>query len=235
MKIKSSAVQSATWHGKTRWWLSDRSTQISGEERAQRVVDALIRAETKSHAFDSTPRKKVPKHQKQNDPSIFRTLAQNFVPPSTDKSVTASNGSSHPVAASNRKVGITATRDALQAAGYQMFDESISGAARDKKATGRRLARGIKDLQHPNPDGKFKPGMVYTFSDQDMYIDSFAKYAGENIVIITPEYTKLAGVGTDSTWYYYGYGARRSGSHRTRRIREWGDLFKPTPLELRGK
>jgi len=202
MKIKSSTVQSTTWHGKTRWWLSDSTTQISGEDRAQRLVSALIRSETKTHAFDSTSRMKVAKHQKQSDHSIFRTLAQKFVPPPADKRTIESNESNHPVAGSSRKVGVTATRDALHAAGFLMFDESISGASRDKKATGRREVHGIKDLQHPNPDGKFKPGMVYTFVDQDMYINSFEKYAGENMVIITPEYHKLAGVGTDSVWYY---------------------------------
>lgn len=202
MKIKSSTPQSVTWHGKTRWWLSDRSTQISGEDRVQRLVSSLIRSETKTHAFDSTARKKVPKHQKHHDHSIFRQLAQSFDPPRAEQSVISSNESNHPVAGSSRKVGVTATRDALQSAGFQMFDESISGAARDKKAAGRREVHGIKDLQHSNPDVSYVPGMVYTFVDQDMYIDTFAKYAGENMVIITPEYNKLAGVGTDSTWYY---------------------------------
>jgi len=201
-KIKSSTLESATWHGKARWWLSDKSTQISGEERVQRLVSSLIRSETKTHAFDSTARKKVPKHQKHHDHSIFRQLAQNFDPPRAEKSAISSNDSNHPVAGASRKVGVTATRDALHSAGFQMFDESISGAARDKKATGRREVHGIKDLQHSNPDGSYSPGMVYSFVDQDMYIKSFAKYAGENMVIITPEYNKLAGVGTDSTWYY---------------------------------
>lgn len=201
-KIKSSAIESTTWHGKTRWWLSDKSTQISGEDRVQRLVSSLIRSETKTHAFDSTARKKVPKHQKHHDHSVFRQLAQNFDPPRAEESAISSNGSNHPVAGASRKVGVTATRDALHSAGFQMFDESVSGAARDKKSAGRREVHGIKDLQHSNPDGSFTPGMVYTFVDQDMYIDSFAKYAGENMVIITPEYDKLAGVGTDSTWYY---------------------------------
>jgi len=202
-KIKSSAVQSATLHGNTRWWLSDSSTEVSGQDRAQRLVTALIRAETKTHAFDSTPRKRPRKDQKQSGHSIFRTLAQDFVPPSASPGVIASNGSNHPVAGSNRKVGVAATREALHAAGYQMYDESVSDTARDAKGTtGRREVHTIKDLQHPNPDGKFQPGMVYTFNDQDMYIDSFEKYAGENMVIITPEYNKLAGVGTDSVWYY---------------------------------
>jgi len=201
-KIKSSALQSATWHGKARWWLSDKSMQVSGEDRVQRLVSRLIRNETQTHAFDSTARKKVPKHQKHHDHSIFRQLAQNFVPPRAEQTVIASTESNHPVAGASRKVGVTATRDALHSAGYQMFDESISGAARDKKAVGRREVHGIKDLQHSNPDGSFTSGMVYTFVDQDMYIDDFAKYAGENMVIITPEYNKLAGVGTDSTWFY---------------------------------
>jgi hypothetical protein len=194
-KIKSSAPQSAAWHGKTRWWLSDNSTQLSGDDRVQRLVSTLIRSETKTHAFDSTGRKKVPKHQKHHDHSIFRQLAQSFEPPRAEQSVISSNESNHPVAGSSRKVGVTATRDVLQSAGFQMFDESISGAARDKKAAGRREVHGIKDLQHSNPDGSYVPGMVYTFVDQDMYIDTFAKYAGENMVIITPEYNKLAGVG----------------------------------------
>lgn len=201
-KIKSSSLESATWHGKTRWWLSDTSTQISGEERVQRLVSHMIRSETKSHAFDSTARKKVPKHQKRHDHSLFRQLAQSFVPPRAEQSVISSNDSNHPVAGASRKVGVTATRDALQNDGFQTYDESISGAARDKKAVGRREVHGIKDLQHSNPDDSYSPGMVYTFVDQDMYINSFAKYAGANMVIITPEYNKLAGVGTDSTWYY---------------------------------
>lgn len=201
-KIKTAVPQSAAWHGKARWWLSDSSTQISGEDRVQRLVSSLIRSETKTHAYDSTARKKVPKHQKHHDHSLFRQLAQSFEPPRAEQSVISSNDSNHPVAGASRKVGVTATRDALQGAGYQMFDESISGAARDKKAVGRREVHGIKDLQHSNPDGSYVPGMVYTFVDQDMYIDTFAKYAGENMVIITPEYDKLAGVGTDSVWFY---------------------------------
>lgn len=202
VKIKNSHVQSATWHGNTRWWLSDKSTEISGADRAQRLVSAIIRSETTTHAFDSTSRKKVSKHQKPSDHSLFRQLAQSFVPPQADKRAISSNNSNHPIAASCRKAGVTATRDALQAAGFPMYDESISGTARDKKAKGRREVRDIKDLQHPNPDDKFSPGMVYTLVDQDMYIDNFARYAGANLVIITPEYNKLAGVGTDSVWYY---------------------------------
>jgi len=201
-KMKSSVPQSTKWHGKARWWLSDSSTQVSGEDRVQRLVSAIIRSETKTHAFDSTARKKVRKHQKQDDHSLFRQLAQGFTPPGADASVIASTDSNHPVAGASRKVGVSATRDALHGAGYQMFDESISGAARDKKAYGRRETHNIKDLQHSNPDDAFVPGMVYTFVDQDVYINDFSKYAGENMVIITPEYTKLAGVGTDSTWYY---------------------------------
>lgn len=201
-KIKSSKQENTTWHGKTRWWLSDTSTQISGAERAQRLVTSLIRSETQTHAFDKTARMKVPKQQKQHDHSLFRQLAQQFVPPAADERAIANTESNHPVAGASRKVGVTATRTMLHGAGYQMFDESISGAARDKRASGRREIHGIKDLQHPNPDGRYVPGMVYTFVDQDMYIESFARYAGENMVIITPEYDKLAGVGTDSTWYY---------------------------------
>jgi len=106
------------------------------------------------------------------------------------------------VAGASRKVGVTATREALKRAGYKMFDPSKSNAARDKLAAGRRMPFCAKDLQHPDPDDDFTPGMVYTLVDQDMYINSFEAFAGENIVIITPEYYKLSGVGTDSVWYY---------------------------------
>jgi len=201
-KIKNSRPQSIKWHGNAKWWLSDASTQISGEERVSRIVSKIIRDETVSHAYDSTPRKKCRKDQRQNDHSVFRQVAEGFEPPSAGEDVIKRNNSNHPVAASSRKVGITATRNVLKAAGFQTYDESISGAARDKEAVGRRQVHDIKDLQHPNPDGKFKTGMVYSFNDQDMYVKSFSPYAGENIVIITPEYNKLAGVGTDSTWYY---------------------------------
>lgn len=101
-KIKRATLESATFHGQTKWWLSDKSMQITGEERVQRLVTKLIRDETKSHAFDSTSRKKVPKHQKQHDHSIFRQTAQNFKPPKAELSAIANNESNHPVAASSR-------------------------------------------------------------------------------------------------------------------------------------
>jgi hypothetical protein len=202
IKIRDGEPESAAWHGKTRWWLSDASMQVNGEDRVQRVVSNLIRSESESHAYDSTSRRKVPKHQKQHDHSLFRQLAENFSPPGADQATISSTTSNHAVAGASRTVGVTATRDALHNTGYRMYDESISGRKTDKRAAGRREVHGIKDLQHPNPDDAYEAGMVYTFVDQDMYVNSFSKYAGENMVIITPEYNKLAGVGTDSTWYY---------------------------------
>lgn len=197
IKIRDSAVQAST-----SWWMTDRSTAITGEERAHRIASEIIRSESVSHAFDSTARKKVPKHQKQDDHSIFRQLAYGFVPPEASPQVIANVQSDHPIAGASRKVGVTAMRDCLHNAGFRDFDPSKSGAARDAKAIGRRELHGIKDLQHADPGGTFEPGMVYTFVDQDMYINDFAPYAGENIVIVTPEYNKLAGVGTNSVWYY---------------------------------
>ena len=197
IKIRDSPVQDST-----SWWITDRSTQISGEDRAQRIVSELIRSETVSHAFDSTARKKVSKHQKQHDHSIFRQVAYGFVPPAATPQAISNVKSDHPIAGASRKVGVTAMRDCLHNAGFRDFDPSKSGAARDGKAVGRRELHGVKDLQHADPGGTFDPGMVYTFVDQDMYIKDFAPYAGENMVIVTPEYNKLAGVGTDSVWYY---------------------------------
>ena len=197
IKIRDSPVQDST-----SWWITDRSTQISGEDRAQRIVSELIRSETVSHAFDSTARKKVSKHQKQHDHSIFRQVAYGFVPPAATPQAISNVKSDHPIAGASRKVGVTAMRDCLHNAGFRDFDPSKSGAARDGKAVGRRELHGVKDLQHADPGGTFDPGMVYTFVDQDMYIKDFAPYAGENMIIVTPEYNKLAGVGTDSVWYY---------------------------------
>lgn len=202
LAIKNSTHQQAAWHGKTKWWLSDKSNTISGEERAQRVVSAVIRDETKTHAHDSTDRKKVRKDQQQHDHSIFRQFAEGFVPPPATPKAIKSNKSNHPRAGESRKVGVTVTRQRLHDAGFHTYDSSKSGAARDKLATGRREVHGIKDLQHANPNGKFVPGMVHTFVDQDMYIDDLSAYAGENMLVITPEYNKLAGYGTDSVWYY---------------------------------
>nr|APG76200.1 hypothetical protein 1 [Beihai noda-like virus 20] len=196
LKIKRSSVQGSTW------WIKDRSTQVTGEERALRIASAIIRSETVSHAFDSTARKKVPKHQKQHDHSIFRQLAEGFTPPAASPEAIASTLSDHPTAGASRKVGVTAMRECLHNAGFRDFDPGKSGAARDAKAAGRRELHGVKDLQHANSGDTFDPGMVYTFVDQDMYIDNFAPYAGSNMVIVTPEYNKLAGVGTDSVWYY---------------------------------
>lgn len=182
--------------------MRDRSTQVIGKERAQRIVSSIIRSESVSHAFENTARKKVPKQQKQHDHSIFRQLANGFVPPAASPEAIANTKSDHPTAGASRKVGVTAMRDYLHNAGFRDFDLSKSGAARDAKAAGRRELHGVKDLQHADPDGKFTPGMVYTLVDQDMYINDFSPYAGENMVIVTPEYNKLAGVGTDSVWYY---------------------------------
>jgi len=199
-KIKDASVERKA--GPWGCLVSDRSKQVTGEVRVQRVVSAIIRAETTSHAYDSTQRKKVPKHQKQHDHSIFRQLAQGFDPPGPTPADVENTQSNHPVAGASRKVGVTATRNCLHDAGFRMFDMSKSGAARDQKATGRREVHGVKDLQHAHEDGEFEPDMVYTFVDQDYYIDSFAPYAGSNIVVITAEYNKLAGEGTDSVWYY---------------------------------
>jgi len=199
-KIKDSTVDLAT--GPWGCCMSDRSTQVTGEVRAQRVVSAVIRAETTMHAWESTLRKKPPKHQKQHDHSVFRQLAQGFEPPGPTQEDVDATQSNHPVAGASRKVGVTATRNCLHNAGFRMFDMSISGAMRDHKATGRREVHDIKDLQHAHVDGKFEQDMVYTFVDQDYYIDSFAPYAGSNMVVITAEYNKLAGEGTDSNWYY---------------------------------
>jgi len=200
--IKNSEIETATWKGKVRWWLSDKSTVITGEDRVQRIVSAIIRAETTTYAFESTPRKKVAKNHRHNDPSIFRQVASAFEPPRATREAIAKNKSNHPIAAASRRIGVTATSDYLANAGFQIYDESISNAARDAKKSGRREVHGIKDLQHSNPDDEYKPGMVYAFVDQDMYINSFDKYAGENIVIITPEYDRLAGESSNSSWYY---------------------------------
>lgn len=197
MKIRNSTQQYAAT-----WWMTDSSTQISGEDRVQRVVSAIIRSETTSHAFDSTARRQCPKHQEQHSHSVFRQTAESFVPPRASAKAIARNESNHPVAAASRSEGVTATREHLHNAGFAMYDLAKSGAARDRKAAGRRIVHGVKDLQHADPDESFTPGMVYTMVDQDVYIDSLAKYAGENMVIITPEYNKLAGEGTDSVWYY---------------------------------
>ena len=196
-KVRDSSVSKSTT-----WWMKDRCNQVTGEERALRLASEIIRSETTSHAFESTPRKKVPKHQKQHDHSMFRLLAEGFTVPPASPEAIASTKSDHPVAGASRKVGVTAMRECLHNAGFRDFDPSKSGAARDAKAAGRRELHGVKDLQHANPGGKFEPGMVYTFVDQDMYIPSFAPYAGSNMVIVTPEYNKLAGHGTDSVWYY---------------------------------
>jgi hypothetical protein len=201
-KIRDSTHQATTWGGQRHWWLTDGATQVTGADRVQRVVTEIIRSETSTYAFDSTSRCKVPKHQKQHDFSLFRTLAQDFVPPRAKEEDIANNKSGHAMAGASRKIGVIATRDTIHAAGRKMFDMSISGAARDKLANGRREVHGVKDLQHPNPGGWHTPGAVYTFVDQDMYIDDFAEYAGEDMCIITPDYDKLAGFGTDSVWYY---------------------------------
>ena len=197
IQIKATRVDSST-----NSWLRDRSTQVTGEERALRIVDQIIRSETLSHAFESTSRKMVPKHQKQHDHSIFRQMANDFVPPRPTKEAIDATRSNHPVAGAARRVGVAAMRDYLQNAGFRSYDPSKSGAARDKKAAGRRPVRCVKDLQHANPDDVFEPDMVLTLVDQDMYMDDFSPYAGSNMVIVTPEYTKLAGHGTDSVWYY---------------------------------
>lgn len=198
-KIKNSSQN----HALGTWWLTDRSTQIDGAERLTRVITKLIRSETNTHAFDATTRMKPHKNQRADDHSIFRQLATSFAPPGAGQRDVESTHSNHPVAGASRRVGVMATRAHLHKAGFRMYDESMSCAARDRQGTvGRRDVHGIKDLQHPIVTGKFEPGMVYTLVDQDMYIHDMSKYAGENIVVITPEYDKLAGVGTDSVWYY---------------------------------
>jgi hypothetical protein len=183
-------------------WVRDESTVINGEERVLRMVSAIIRSETTSHAFDSTARKKISKHHKQHDHSIFRQVAYGFVPPEATPEAIANTKSDHPIAGASRRVGVTAMRDCLHNAGFKDFDPSKSGAARDGKAAGRREVHGVTELQHADPGGTHEPGMVYTFVDQDMYIKDFSPYAGENMVIVTPEYNKLSGVGTNSVWYY---------------------------------
>jgi len=195
-------MQSASWHGQRRWWLSDASTAITGKERAVKLVSQIIDSETVTHAHDKTDRRQPRKGQKRNDHSVFRQLAESFRPPKASGVAIQRNQSNHPTAGESRKIGVTVTRDYLHSAGFKMYDESISLAGRDHKANGRREIYDIKDLQHYGTDDKYEPGMVYTLVDQDFYIDSFEQYAGENIVIITPEYGKLAGVGTDSVWWY---------------------------------
>ena len=213
LHLKDTTTGCLSAEGFSGWWMVDRSTQIDGKVRALRLVSDIIRAETVSHAFDSTPRRKPRKDQKQHNHSVFRQLAYSFVPPPASPEAIARTQSNHAVAGASRNVGITATRDHLNSAGLCGFDPSISGAARDSRegTVGRRDVHDIKDLQHANPNGTFKPGMVYTFVDQDMYIDSFARFAGENMVIVTPEYDKLAGYGTDSVWYYTTTNKTKSG------------------------
>ena len=196
-KIKHSAVETTTV-----MWATDPATQISGTERVSRIVSEVMRRETESHAFEETTRKKTKKNVKQSDHSLFRQTANKFEPTVASPKAIADTHSDHPIAGASRNVGVSGLHDALQSAGFRGFDTSKSGSKRDAKAAGIRLVNHIKDLQHPNPDDRYEPGMVYVMVNHDMYLDNFTPFAGSNIVIVTPEYNNLAGVGTNSIWYY---------------------------------
>jgi len=198
-RIVTSTVQTtAAWP-----FLRDKSTQITGEQRGLDIVSEIIRLETVHHAFESTTRRAVPKHQQTHTHSLFRQLANSFVPPRADQEAISKTEGSHPTAGASRRVGVTATRDALHDYGFRDFDWAKSGASRDAKAAGRRVVHDVKDLKHADPGDKFEQDMVHTFVDQDIYIDDFAPFAGSNMIVVTPHYHKLSGHGTNSVWWYH--------------------------------
>lgn len=202
LKIRNDPVESAHWHHKKKWYVSDRTKTVSGQDRVQRVVSKIIRDSTTSHAHDKVGKKKVPARQQNHDPAIFRQVAQNFRPKGPSAEAIAATNSTHPVAGAARKAAVTGLRDYLASYGFKMYDESKSGAARDNKALGRREVYDVKDLHHDSTDDYYVSGHVLTFVDQDLYIDDLSPYAAENMVFVTPEYPKLAGEGTDSVYYY---------------------------------
>lgn len=123
--------------------------------------------------------------------------------------------STHPELATYRHLLTTSLRKLVRRLGYVQYDTSISSAARDKMAHGRRDVIQLKDLRHvgssepPDIDEIRKelngcePKTVVTLLDTLTYMTTLRDHAGEDIIATLPIYSSLSGDFKESMYYCY--------------------------------
>jgi len=130
-------------------------------------------------------------------------VASSFRVPKYSEDDIKGRGGTHPKAAFTRHSVVTAARKHIKLHGLQQWDPSVGETPRDRGAGGTRIVHWAKDLEHADPNTPLREWDVVTLIDCDYYIDDFSQYEGHKILVITNQYTKLAGGGNDSNYWFH--------------------------------